>query len=68
MPDGIGERCCPGNTGATVLLCPQQPNVGHGGTNVRLLWDLFVVLNRTDLSIERECVLATRTEAMIVKA
>ena len=35
---------------------------------MRLLWDLFVVLNRTDLSIERECVLATRTEAMIVKA
>lgn len=27
----------------------QQPEVGHGGSNVRLLWDLFVVFTRVAL-------------------
>jgi chromate transport protein ChrA len=49
MPDGIGERCCTGNTGATGVPCPQQPDLGHGGENVRLLWNLFVVFTRVAL-------------------
>lgn len=59
FPDGIGGRCCPGNTWATALLCPQQPNVGNGVPNFAALTatclnPAFLILGVAVLGME-EC-------------